>query len=108
MTFDDTSCKPDQEFDLQPDHTGELEYATKSVSLRNICSVCIYFVQEYPVTLNGCVADSPRDGCTWYSSNSMVTCNLSFLIHSNHGLRVNLNTFSIYIQLELVYFPKAI
>ena len=37
MTFDDTNCVPDQEFDLQPDHTGELEYATKSVLIISVC-----------------------------------------------------------------------
>lgn len=29
MSFDDTSQKPDEEFDLQPDYKGELEYNTK-------------------------------------------------------------------------------
>ena len=29
MSFDDASSKADQEFDLQPDHKGELEYNTK-------------------------------------------------------------------------------
>jgi hypothetical protein len=29
MTFDDTGVPPEQVFELQPDHKGELEYATK-------------------------------------------------------------------------------
>ena len=29
MGFDDTSAKPDQEFEMQPDKDGVLEYATK-------------------------------------------------------------------------------
>lgn len=29
MTFDDVSTEPDQEFDLNPDPDGQLEYPTK-------------------------------------------------------------------------------
>lgn len=29
MTFDDVSLKPDQEFELTKDATGEVEYPTK-------------------------------------------------------------------------------
>ena len=29
MGFDDTDVKPDQEFELHPDHDGALEYHTK-------------------------------------------------------------------------------
>ena len=29
MTFDDTGAEADQEFDLNPDHSGVLEYKTK-------------------------------------------------------------------------------
>ena len=29
MTFDDIGCKADQEFELQPDNDGSLEYPTK-------------------------------------------------------------------------------
>lgn len=29
MTFDDATVKPDQEFELQRDATGRLEYSTK-------------------------------------------------------------------------------
>lgn len=29
MTFDDAELKPDQEFELQPNPTGEIEYSTK-------------------------------------------------------------------------------
>ncbi len=29
MSFDDARATPDQEFDLQPDYKGELEYNTK-------------------------------------------------------------------------------
>lgn len=29
MTFDETRGQADEEFDLQPDHSGILEYSTK-------------------------------------------------------------------------------
>jgi hypothetical protein len=29
MSFDDTGAEADQEFDMQPDRTGTLEYTTK-------------------------------------------------------------------------------
>ena len=31
MSFDDTGAEPDQEFELQPDRTGILEYTTRFV-----------------------------------------------------------------------------
>jgi len=29
MTFDDITCEADQEFDMQPDSSGSMEYVTK-------------------------------------------------------------------------------
>lgn len=29
MTFDDVACEADQEFDMQPDTSGDIEYITK-------------------------------------------------------------------------------
>ena len=31
MTFDDAGCAPDQEFEMQPDRTGVIEYTVKYV-----------------------------------------------------------------------------
>ena len=36
MSFDDTGQKCDEEFDLQPDYKGDLEYHTKYVLLYNV------------------------------------------------------------------------
>ncbi|KAK2155902.1 hypothetical protein NP493_2030g00014 [Ridgeia piscesae] len=47
MTFDDTNCVPDQEFDLQPDHTGDLEYATKIARFSQTGHLSIHFPKNF-------------------------------------------------------------
>jgi hypothetical protein len=43
MTFDDCSCPADQEFDLQPDMDGSVEYATNIARFSSISCLCIHF-----------------------------------------------------------------
>lgn len=47
MTFDDASCKADQEFDLQPDHAGTLEYLPKIARFSNTETLSIHFPSNF-------------------------------------------------------------
>ncbi|XP_064624963.1 PITH domain-containing protein GA19395-like [Lineus longissimus] len=47
MTFDDTGVPPEQEFDLQPDNKGQLEYATKIVKFSSVQHLSIYFPKNF-------------------------------------------------------------
>ena len=43
MTFDDAGGKPDQEFDMQPDHKGVLEYIPTIARFSNTEHLSIHF-----------------------------------------------------------------
>ncbi|KAK4319625.1 hypothetical protein Pmani_009455 [Petrolisthes manimaculis] len=43
MTFDDVSLSADQEFELQPDPAGTLEYTTKVVTFSSVTHLSIHF-----------------------------------------------------------------
>jgi len=47
MTFDDTGAQCDQEFDLQPDHEGKLEYYTKVAKFSNVEHLSIYLPSNF-------------------------------------------------------------
>lgn len=47
MTFDDVSAHSDQEFDLQPDHKGVLEYLPKVARFSNIEHLSIHFPTNF-------------------------------------------------------------
>uniref|UniRef100_T1IRT3 PITH domain-containing protein n=1 Tax=Strigamia maritima TaxID=126957 RepID=T1IRT3_STRMM len=51
MSFDDARGPADQEFDLQPDQTGTLEYATKVVTFPNISHLSIHFPSNFGAEL---------------------------------------------------------
>ena len=43
MTFDDTKCESDQEFELRPDTTGTLEYPVKIVKFSSVYNLTLHF-----------------------------------------------------------------
>jgi len=47
MSFDDTGQHCDEEFDLQPDYKGELEYNTKVARFSNVEHLSIYFPENF-------------------------------------------------------------
>lgn len=47
MTFDDVGAKADQEFELQKDLTGSIEYSTKVVVFNSCHHLSIYFPTNY-------------------------------------------------------------
>ena len=47
MTFDDTGAEPDQIFDMQPDHKGQLEYFTKIARFSNTEHLSIHFPSNF-------------------------------------------------------------
>ncbi|XP_014672731.1 PREDICTED: PITH domain-containing protein CG6153-like, partial [Priapulus caudatus] len=47
MTFDDVTVAPDQEFEMQPDYEGVLEYATKPVKFSSTTHLSIYFPKNF-------------------------------------------------------------
>lgn len=47
MTFDDVNAKPDQEFELEQDITGSIEYSTKVVTFNNVHHLSIYFPTNF-------------------------------------------------------------
>jgi hypothetical protein len=54
MTFDECTSEPDQEFDLQPDLDGSLEYATNIARFNSVSSLSIYFPKNF-----GCSENCP-------------------------------------------------
>ncbi|WAR24100.1 PITH1-like protein, partial [Mya arenaria] len=47
MTFDDTGCAPDQEFELHPDPSGVLEYSTKVTRFNQCESISLHFPTNF-------------------------------------------------------------
>lgn len=47
MTFDDAGSTPDQEFEMYPDTTGALEYATKAARFNQCESISIHFPSNF-------------------------------------------------------------
>ncbi|CAE1278104.1 PITH domain-containing protein GA19395,PITH domain-containing protein CG6153,PITH domain-containing protein ZK353.9,PITH domain-containing protein 1 [Acanthosepion pharaonis] len=47
MTFDDVSTEPDQEFDLNPDPDGQLEYPTKVARFNQVEHLTIFFSTNF-------------------------------------------------------------
>lgn len=47
MTFDDIGLPPDQEFELQPDPAGTLEYTTKVVKFSSVTHLSIHFPSNF-------------------------------------------------------------
>ncbi|KAL5280887.1 PITHD1 family protein [Megaselia abdita] len=47
MTFDDTGCCPEQEFELNRDTNGTLEYATKVVTFSSVHHLSLHFPSNY-------------------------------------------------------------
>ncbi|KAK3599872.1 hypothetical protein CHS0354_022444 [Potamilus streckersoni] len=47
MTFDDTGCEADQEFELHPDPSGMLEYATKAARFNHVENLSIHFPSNF-------------------------------------------------------------
>lgn len=47
MTFDDVDSTPDQEFDLQPDYTGLMEYATKTARFNQCDCISLHFPSSF-------------------------------------------------------------
>ncbi|ELU18875.1 hypothetical protein CAPTEDRAFT_20036 [Capitella teleta] len=47
MTFDDAASAPDQEFEMQPDRTGTLEYTVKVARFNSVNSLSIYFPKNF-------------------------------------------------------------
>lgn len=83
MTFDDTSCAPDQEFEMSPDPSGVLEYATKVTRFNSCESVSLHFpsnfggetTKVYYIGLKGEFAEAHRHEvtiCTYESSPNVA------------------------------------
>ena len=72
MTFDDASSTADQEFDLQPDHTGSLEYLTKVSRFSQTEHLSIHFptnfgeeiTKVYYIGLKGDFMEAHKHGVT--------------------------------------------
>nr|AEE63625.1 unknown [Dendroctonus ponderosae] len=72
MTFDDVACEADQEFELQKDTEGVLEYATKIVTFNNVNHLSIHFPSNfgeaftviYYIGLRGQFTEAHRHGVT--------------------------------------------
>lgn len=72
MTFDDASGEADQEFDLQPDHTGTLEYHTKVARFSQTEHLSLHFptncgeetTKIYYIGLKGDFMEAKRHGVT--------------------------------------------
>merc|ERR1712080_52676 len=72
MTFDDAASAADQEFDLQPDHTGSLEYLTKVARFSQTEHLSIHFptnfgeetTKVFYIGLKGDFAEAHRHGVT--------------------------------------------
>ncbi|XP_065062037.1 PITH domain-containing protein CG6153-like [Rhopilema esculentum] len=72
MSFDDTSQHCDEEFDLQPDYKGELEYNTKVARFSNVEHLSIYFptnfgndnTRVYYIGLKGDFTQAHKHGVT--------------------------------------------
>lgn len=47
LTFDDVSVHADQEFDLQPDHNGVLEYFPKVQKFSNVQHLSMHFPTNF-------------------------------------------------------------
>ncbi|XP_002737581.1 PITH domain-containing protein 1-like [Saccoglossus kowalevskii] len=47
MTFDDAGGEPDQVFEMHPDNTGQLEYATKITKFSGVHHLSIYFSKNF-------------------------------------------------------------
>jgi len=47
MTFDDCNCPADQEFDLQPDVDGSVEYATNVARFNSVSCLSIHFPDNW-------------------------------------------------------------
>jgi PITH domain len=47
MTFDDVTAKADQEFELEQDVTGSLEYSTKQVIFNSVYHLSLYFPTNF-------------------------------------------------------------
>lgn len=72
MTFDDTSMAADQEFELQRDYAGLLEYVTKPVKFSSTYHISIHFPRNfgdektkvYYIGLRGDFTQAQRHGVT--------------------------------------------
>ncbi|CAD5111603.1 DgyrCDS898 [Dimorphilus gyrociliatus] len=72
MTFDDVRGQADEEFDMQPDHSGILEYSTKVARFGSIESLSIHFPSNfgadttkiYYIGLRGDFTEMKRHGVT--------------------------------------------
>ncbi|XP_065342463.1 PITH domain-containing protein GA19395 [Cloeon dipterum] len=74
MTFDDVGVKVDQEFDMQRDPTGRLEYSPKVVTFSSVHHLSIYFPKNfsdgeestriYYIGLKGEFSEAHRHGVT--------------------------------------------
>lgn len=79
MTFDDVNAKADQEFELEQDLTGSIEYSTKVVTFNNVHHLSIYFptnfgedtTRIYYIGLRGEFSEAHHHGvtiCTYESA----------------------------------------
>jgi hypothetical protein len=97
MTFDDVSAKADQEFELDRDLSGSIEYSTKMVTFNNVYHLSLYFPTNfgeetsriYYIGLRGEFSEAHHHGVTIcsYESRPMMSDHKNPLSDSvNHSI----------------------
>lgn len=98
MTFDDIGAKPDQEFELQKDLTGSIEYNTQVVKFNGVHNLSLHFqtnfgediTRIYYIGLRGEFSESHHHGvtiCTYESSPNVSDHKNKLFDSVNHSVQ---------------------
>jgi len=98
MTFDDVSAKADQEFELEKDLTGSIEYNTQVVKFHSCHHLSLHFpinfgeetTRIYYIGLRGEFSEAHHHGvtiCTYESAPNMSDHKNSILDQVNHQIQ---------------------
>ncbi|XP_055640642.1 PITH domain-containing protein GA19395 [Toxorhynchites rutilus septentrionalis] len=98
MTFDDTAVQPEQEFELERDSNGVIEYSTKVVTFSSVHHLSIHFPTNYGdsnttvyyIGLKGEFSEAHHHGvtiCTYESMPSVSDHKNGLLDKVNHRVQ---------------------
>jgi len=98
MTFDDVSIKADQEFELERDLTGSIEYSTKVVAFNSVHHLSLYFptnfgeeqTRIYYIGLRGEFSEAHHHGvtiCTYETTPNVSDHKNSLFDTVNHQIQ---------------------
>lgn len=98
MTFDDVSIKADQEFELERDLTGSIEYSTKVVTFNSVHHLSLYFptnfgeeqTRIYYIGLRGEFSEAHHHGvtiCTYETTPNVSDHKNSLFDSVNHQIQ---------------------